>query len=158
MVASCPVRKAGIDTHKTSMLTFRPWQRSSVVEQGTHKPLVTGSNPAAATSSHPNCHCEPIFPRHCKPKAWQSRRIKEAPFTFSKDQGTPRNPQVYLYAESDQGNSIIMTNRYCQAVGCLDAVETHKRYSPVDNFKSGSIQRFYLLGNSTAHCQIGNVI
>ena len=25
------------------------WQRSSVVEQGTHKPLVAGSNPAAAT-------------------------------------------------------------------------------------------------------------
>jgi transcriptional regulator with XRE-family HTH domain len=26
------------------------WQRSSEVEQGTHKPLVAGSNPAAATS------------------------------------------------------------------------------------------------------------
>jgi transcriptional regulator with XRE-family HTH domain len=26
------------------------WQRSSVVEQGTHKPLVGGSNPPAATS------------------------------------------------------------------------------------------------------------
>ena len=25
------------------------WQRSSVVEQGTHKPLVVGSNPSAAT-------------------------------------------------------------------------------------------------------------
>ena len=25
------------------------WQRSSVAEQGTHKPLVAGSNPAAAT-------------------------------------------------------------------------------------------------------------
>ena len=25
------------------------WQRSSVAEQGTHKPLVTGSNPVAAT-------------------------------------------------------------------------------------------------------------
>jgi hypothetical protein len=31
------------------MLTFKLWQRSSVVEQGTHKPLVAGSNPAAAT-------------------------------------------------------------------------------------------------------------
>jgi hypothetical protein len=26
------------------------WRRSSVVEQGTHKPLVGGSNPSAATS------------------------------------------------------------------------------------------------------------
>jgi hypothetical protein len=26
------------------------WQRSSGVEQGTHKPLVSGSNPLAATS------------------------------------------------------------------------------------------------------------
>jgi hypothetical protein len=28
---------------------FSPWQRSSVVEQGTHKPLVSGPNPLAAT-------------------------------------------------------------------------------------------------------------
>lgn len=25
-----------------------------------------------------------------------------------------------------------MTNRYCQAVGCEDAVEAHKLYSPID--------------------------
>jgi len=29
-------------------------------------------------------------------------------------------------------NTLIMTNRYCQAVGCYDAIESHKRYSPVD--------------------------
>lgn len=28
--------------------------------------------------------------------------------------------------------TLMMTNRYCQAVGCYDAVEAHKRYSPVD--------------------------
>ncbi len=28
------------------------WQRSSVVEQGNHNPLVGGSNPSAATISH----------------------------------------------------------------------------------------------------------
>jgi len=27
---------------------------------------------------------------------------------------------------------LMMTNRYCQAVGCYDAIEAHKRYSPVD--------------------------
>ena len=29
--------------------------------------------------------------------------------------------------------TLMMTNRYCQAVGCYDAIEAHKRYSPVDN-------------------------
>jgi integrase len=29
--------------------------------------------------------------------------------------------------------TLMMTNRYCQAVGCYDAIESHKRYSPVDN-------------------------
>ena len=28
--------------------------------------------------------------------------------------------------------TLMMTNRYCQAVGCFDAVEAHKIYSPVD--------------------------
>ncbi|MFC1974365.1 tyrosine recombinase XerC, partial [Chloroflexota bacterium] len=32
--------------------------------------------------------------------------------------------------------TLMMTNRYCQAVGCYDALESHKRYSPVDNIKS----------------------
>jgi site-specific recombinase XerD len=30
-------------------------------------------------------------------------------------------------------SSLTMTNRYCQAVGCYDAIESHKRYNPVDN-------------------------
>ncbi len=30
--------------------------------------------------------------------------------------------------------TLMMTNRYCQAVGCEDAVESHKRYGPVDGF------------------------
>jgi len=29
--------------------------------------------------------------------------------------------------------TLMMTNRYCQAVGCEDAVEVHKLYSPIDN-------------------------
>ena len=28
---------------------------------------------------------------------------------------------------------MMMTNRYCQAVGCYDAVEAHKKHSPIDN-------------------------
>ena len=31
--------------------------------------------------------------------------------------------------------TLMMTNRYCQAVGCYDAVEAHKRYSPVDRLR-----------------------
>lgn len=29
--------------------------------------------------------------------------------------------------------TLTMTNRYLQAVGCYNAVEAHKRYSPIDN-------------------------
>jgi len=29
--------------------------------------------------------------------------------------------------------TLMMTNRYCQAVGCYDAVESHKKFGPVDN-------------------------
>jgi len=32
--------------------------------------------------------------------------------------------------------TLMMTNRYCQAVGCYDAVESYQRYSPVDNLKA----------------------
>ncbi len=32
--------------------------------------------------------------------------------------------------------TLMMTNRYCQAVGCYDAIEAHKRYSPGDNLKT----------------------
>ena len=28
--------------------------------------------------------------------------------------------------------TLMMTNRYCQAVGCYDAIESHKKYGPVD--------------------------
>lgn len=28
--------------------------------------------------------------------------------------------------------TLMMTNKYCQAVGCYDAVEAHKKFSPVD--------------------------
>jgi site-specific recombinase XerD len=31
--------------------------------------------------------------------------------------------------------TLMMTNRYCQAVGCYDAVEAHKRFSPVDGLR-----------------------
>ncbi len=37
-----------IDTLRSGVLTFEQGQRSSAEEQGTHKPLVAGSNPAAA--------------------------------------------------------------------------------------------------------------
>ena len=31
--------------------------------------------------------------------------------------------------------TLMMTNRYCQAVGCYDAVEAHKIFSSVDGLK-----------------------
>ncbi len=42
---SFPIRRQSISYN----LWCPPWRRSSVAEQGTHKPLVAGSNPAAAT-------------------------------------------------------------------------------------------------------------
>ncbi len=38
-----------LDTVAFDRYNIRTWQRSSVVEQGTHKPLVTSSNLVAAT-------------------------------------------------------------------------------------------------------------
>ena len=32
--------------------------------------------------------------------------------------------------------TLMMTNRYCQAVGCYDAIEAHKRFSPGDGLVS----------------------
>ena len=31
--------------------------------------------------------------------------------------------------------TLMITNRYCQAVGCSDTVEAHKRYSPIGNIR-----------------------
>lgn len=38
--------------------------------------------------------------------------------------------------------TLMMTNRYCQAVGCYDAVGAHKRYSPVDRLHGQFIWRY----------------
>ena len=42
--------------------------------------------------------------------------------------------------------TLMMTNRYCQAVGCYDAVEAHKRFSPMDNlgFKKSVLSLTFL--------------
>jgi hypothetical protein len=31
--------------------------------------------------------------------------------------------------------TLMMTNRYCQAVGYYDAIEAHVKYSPVDRLR-----------------------
>jgi site-specific recombinase XerD len=41
--------------------------------------------------------------------------------------------------------TLMMTKRYCQAVGCYDAIESHKRYSPVDNLDSFSRRKGHCL-------------
>ena len=45
-----------------------------------------------------------------------------------------------------------MTNRYCQAVGCYDAVEAHKLYSPMDNIKSD--REGGTIGSASRHTNI----
>ena len=32
--------------------------------------------------------------------------------------------------------TLMMTNRYCQAVGGCDAIESHRKYGPVDNIRT----------------------
>ena len=98
-------------------------QRSSAVEQRTHKPLVAGSNPAVATNKY-----------------------KQA----SVEQGTSLNPRLtHVFAIlwlKNGGDSLMlqrllgyttlmMTNRYCQAVGYYDAIESHKLHSLVDRLE-----------------------
>ncbi|MCK4402410.1 MAG: hypothetical protein KAV98_01395 [Dehalococcoidia bacterium] len=83
--------------------------------------MVAGSNPAAATTN----------------------KYKQT----SAEQRTPLNPRLthvfatlWLKSGGDSlmlqrllgHTTLMMTNRYCQAVGCYDAIESHKRYSPVD--------------------------
>jgi hypothetical protein len=65
----------------------RPGQRSSAVEQGTHKPLVTGSIPVAATNS-------PLV------------IASEAKQTIYPEQGIRQNHQAYLATVSGQGVSV----------------------------------------------------
>jgi len=124
------------------MLNFHSGQRSSAVEQRTHKPLVSGSNPLAATSktnSHPTDQSTTQdIHAYSHVTVEQGISLKQAKIyphllrhTFAtlwlKNSGDSSMLQRLL------GHTIlIMTNRYCQAVGCYDAIESHKKYSPVD--------------------------
>jgi hypothetical protein len=44
--------KHEVDLNTSKSYNLNTWQRSSGVEQRTHKPLVGGSNPPAATNKH----------------------------------------------------------------------------------------------------------
>ena len=71
-------------------------------ETGIHKPLVGGSNPPAAT------------------------------YCFLKVLSRKNGGDSLMLQRLLGHTTLMMTNRYCQAVGCYDAIESHKRYSPVD--------------------------
>jgi hypothetical protein len=62
------------------------WRRSSVVEQGTHKPLVAGSNPAAATNKALSDVAERFLvdssdPRACRQHSRSSRTRSRGPWS-----------------------------------------------------------------------------
>ncbi len=108
-----------------------------MVEQGTHKPQVTGSNPVAVTNTFKIPHKD------------QGISLKLAVDGFLLKTGVHVHAHLlrHIFAAMwllNGGNSLtlqrllghstlMMTNRYCQAVGCYDAIESHKLYSPVDN-------------------------
>jgi hypothetical protein len=68
-----------VDADTSKSYNLNTWQRSSGVEQRTHKPLVAGSNPAAATNKH------------------------KSSLT---DQGITQIPQAYPHVNSKQGISL----------------------------------------------------
>jgi len=68
------------------------------------------------------------------PSLWAGVQIPPLPFCF--EVLRLKNCGDSLMLQRLLGHTtLMMTNRYCQAVGCYDAVESHKRYSPVDNLK-----------------------
>ena len=95
-------------------------QCSSVVEQRTHKPLVAGSNPAAATNKYKQTSAE-------QRTSLVSLLIHVFVTLRPNDGGDSLMLQRLL-----GHTTLMMTNQYCQAVGCCDAIESHKRYSLVD--------------------------
>ena len=40
--------------------------------------------------------------------------------------------EIQYHVAQEWRATLMMTNRYCQAVGCSDAIERHKRYSSVE--------------------------
>ena len=41
--------------------------------------------------------------------------------------------EVQYHVAQEWRATLMMTNRYCQAVGCYDAVEVHKKFIPLGN-------------------------
>ena len=106
-------------------------------ETGTHKPKVTGSNPVAATTTFRTPHRDQGIPLKLAVDGFLLKtgvhvHAHLLRHTFAtlwlKNGGDSLMLQRLL-----RHTTLMMTNRYCQAVGCYDAIESHKRYSPVDN-------------------------
>jgi hypothetical protein len=55
-----------IDVKTSKSYNMTAWQRSSGVEQRTHKPLVAGSNPAAATNKHKSSLTDQVITTYIK--------------------------------------------------------------------------------------------
>ena len=126
-----------------------------MVEQGTHKPQVTGSNPVAVTNKFKIPHRDQGIPRNSQAYSRinpnQGIPLKQAIDRFLLKKGVHVHAHLLRHTFAtlwlkNGGDSLMlqrllgdttlmMTNRYCQAVGCYDAVESHKRYSPVDNLR-----------------------
>ena len=66
---------------------------------------------------------------------WSLVQIQPLPLCFLKVLSRKDGGDSLMLQRLLGHTTLMMTNRYCQAVGCYDAVEAHKRYSPVDNFK-----------------------
>ena len=50
--------------------------------------------------------------------------------------------------------TLMVTNRYCQAVGFYDAAEAHKKYSPIDSIKIELLYIWTSLGGRSLICYL----
>ena len=63
---------------------------------------------------------------------WSLVQIQPLPLCFLKVLSRKNGGDSLMLQRLLGYTTLMMTNRYCQAVGCYDAVESHKHYSPVD--------------------------
>lgn len=82
--------------------------------------MVAGSNPVAATKKYKQASVEQ--------RTSLNPRLTHVFATLRLNNGGDSLMLQRLLGHT----TLMMTNRYCQAVGCYDAIESHKRYSPVD--------------------------
>jgi len=64
---------------------------------------------------------------------WSLVQIQPLPLCFLKVLSRKDGGDSLMLQRLLGHTTLMMTNRYCQAVGCYDAVEAHKKFIPLGN-------------------------